>query len=64
MIEQGLPEFVADQIVTVFGFLRQGMQEQTTGTVRALIGREPHGFADFARDHARLFGKAETPVST
>jgi uncharacterized protein YbjT (DUF2867 family) len=64
MIEQGLPEFVADQIVTVFGFLRQGMQEQTTGTVRALTGREPRGFADFARDHARLFGKAETPVST
>ena len=55
MIEQGLPEFVAKQIVAVFGVLRQGAQERTTDTVRALTAREPRGFAEFARDHARWF---------
>ena len=55
MTEQGLPEFVAAQIVTVFGILRGGAQEQTTDTVRSLTGRDPHSFAEFARDHARLF---------
>jgi len=64
MTEQGLPEFVAGQIVTVFGFLRRGMQASTTGMVQALTGREPRGFAEFARDHARLFEKGATPVST
>lgn len=64
MVEQGLPEFVAGQIVTVFGVLRSGAQEWTTGTVRTLTGRDPIGFAEFAREHAPLFGKAASPVST
>jgi uncharacterized protein YbjT (DUF2867 family) len=55
MVEQGLPEFVAGQIVTVFGFLRGGAQEQTTDAVRTLTGRDPVGFAGFASQHARLF---------
>jgi uncharacterized protein YbjT (DUF2867 family) len=55
MVEQGLPEFVAAQIVTIFGILRGGAQEQTTDTVRSLVGRGPYGFADFAQDHASLF---------
>ena len=56
MIEQGMPEFVAGQIVAVFGFLRRGAQDRTTDTVRVLTGREPRGFAEFTRDHAGLFG--------
>ena len=55
MIEQGIPEFVAAQIVAVFGVLRGGGQERTTGTVQSMTGREPRGFAEFAREHARLF---------
>jgi uncharacterized protein YbjT (DUF2867 family) len=55
LVETGMPEFVAGQIVAVFGFLRQGLQDRTTGVVRATTGREPHGFARFARDHAGLF---------
>ncbi|MBA2713656.1 MAG: NAD(P)H-binding protein, partial [Rubrobacteraceae bacterium] len=55
MIEQGLPEFVAAQIVAVFGVLRQGAQERTTGTVRSLTGYEPRAFTDFARENARWF---------
>jgi hypothetical protein len=60
MIEQGLPEFVAAQIVTVFGVLRQGAQKRPTGTVQALTGHEPRAFADFARENARWF----TPHAT
>ena len=55
MAEQGLPEFVAGQIVTVFGFLRSGVQERTTSTVRTLTGHDPRPFALFASEHARLF---------
>ena len=55
MTEQGLPEFVAEQIVTVFGILRGGAQERTTDTVRTLTGRNPHSFAEFASEHAPLF---------
>ena len=65
MVEQGLPEFVAAQIVAIFGFLRRGDQDRTTDAVRALTGREPRGFSGFARDHAGLFrhaGDAGTEV--
>ena len=55
MTEQGLPEFAAAQIVTIFGILRAGTQEQTTDTVWSLTGRDPYSFADFAQDHASLF---------
>jgi uncharacterized protein YbjT (DUF2867 family) len=64
MVEQGMPEFVAGQIVTVFGILRDGAQERTTGTVQTLTGRDAIGFAEFAREHAPLFGKEASPVST
>jgi uncharacterized protein YbjT (DUF2867 family) len=61
MVEQGVPEFVAGQIVTVFGFLRDGAQEQTTGTVLTLTGQDPSGFAEFASEHASLFAFPTIP---
>jgi uncharacterized protein YbjT (DUF2867 family) len=61
MVEQGLPEFVAGQIVTVFGFLRGGAQEWTISTVLTLTGRDPVGFARFASEHARLFAPPAIP---
>ena len=51
-----MPDWMAEQLVILFGILRQGAAAQTTDTVRALTGREPRSFAEFARDHARLFG--------
>jgi uncharacterized protein YbjT (DUF2867 family) len=59
MIEQGMPKFVAGQIVAVFGFLRRGAQDRATGAVRELTGREPRGLSRFARDHAELFRYAD-----
>ena len=61
MVEQGLPDFVAGQIVTVFGVLRGGAQERTTDAVPAITGRDARGFADFASEHARLFAPPTTP---
>ena len=58
LVGAGMPGFVAEQIVTLFGVLRQGAQERTTGAVRALTGRGPRAFAEFARDHVGLFRHA------
>jgi uncharacterized protein YbjT (DUF2867 family) len=58
LLGSGMPEFVAGQIVAIFGFLRRGMQDRTTDAVRALTGREPGPFAQFAYEHAGLFRRA------
>ena len=41
MIESGLPEFAAEQIVKVFAHARAGVAEQVTATVESLTGRPP-----------------------
>jgi uncharacterized protein YbjT (DUF2867 family) len=58
MIHGGMPAFAAEQVITMFGRLRQGAAQQVTTTVQALTGRAPRDFASFARDHARLFAPA------
>jgi uncharacterized protein YbjT (DUF2867 family) len=59
MLESGMPPAVAEFLVRLFRALRQGLDETTSGTVRALTGAEPRGFAEFAREHAAAFGAAE-----
>jgi uncharacterized protein YbjT (DUF2867 family) len=58
MIEAGLPEFVAEQVVKVFQMLREGVAERVTDTVEALTGSPSRSFSVFARDHARVFEPA------
>jgi uncharacterized protein YbjT (DUF2867 family) len=55
MIHSGMPAFAAEQIIKMFGRLRQGAAQQVTTTVQALTGSAPRDFASFARDHAYLF---------
>ena len=55
LIAAGLPEFVAEQLIRIFGQLREGVAEQVTDGVYALTGARPRSFADFAREHAHLF---------
>lgn len=62
MIEAGLPEFVAAQLVKLFGQLRLGAGEQVTDGVQSLTGRPPRSFAEFARDHAGLFEPARGEI--
>jgi uncharacterized protein YbjT (DUF2867 family) len=56
LVGAGMPEFVAGQLVGMFGALRAGAHDTTTDAVRVLGGRKPRGFAEFARDHAEAFG--------
>jgi uncharacterized protein YbjT (DUF2867 family) len=58
MIATGLPEFVAEQIVAVFGALRQGAYDQTSNAVYNLTGQMPRSFAQFAHNHASFFQPA------
>lgn len=58
MIHDGLPGFVAEQIIKTFAQLRQGVGAQVTPTVQTLTGSAPRDFASFARAHARLFAPA------
>ena len=58
MVQAGLPDFVAEAIVTSSRRLRQGAAEQVTATIESLTGRPPRDFACFARDHAELFAPA------
>ena len=55
MIQRGVPDFVAEQVVKAFAMLRQGAAEQVTATVESLTGSPARDFAAFARDHAQLF---------
>jgi uncharacterized protein YbjT (DUF2867 family) len=55
MIDAGMPEFVADQVVRVFQQLRLGVAADVTDTVEALTGSAPHDFAAFAHHHAHVF---------
>jgi uncharacterized protein YbjT (DUF2867 family) len=57
MTEAGLPPFIVDNLIKLFGFLRQGAQDATTDDVRTLTGRRPGSFAEFAADHARAFAR-------
>jgi uncharacterized protein YbjT (DUF2867 family) len=54
-VAAGTPEWIATNAVTQFGLLRQGTQNQTRDTVRALTGREPRTLAGFLRDHASAY---------
>jgi len=63
LIEAGLPQFAAEQVVTVFGELRAGVQWETTDTVRVLTGHPARPFAVFARDHADAFRGAVATIS-
>jgi uncharacterized protein YbjT (DUF2867 family) len=56
MLQAGLPALMADSIVDVFVTQQAGSMTRTTDAVRALTGRAPRTFAQFAREHAAVFG--------
>ena len=55
LLAAGLPEFVAEQLIKIFGLLRRGVAEQVTDGVHALTGTRPRSFAQFVREHVHLF---------
>lgn len=55
-IAAGMPDWLITHLTALFGIVRQGAMEPTTGTVRLLTGREPRTFSEFAQEHASIFG--------
>ncbi len=59
MVQDGLLEWLADQLIVLWGMPRRGAVVTTTDVVRVLTGRrEPRTLADFARDFAAVFRPA------
>ncbi|QJY45508.1 SDR family oxidoreductase [Pseudonocardia broussonetiae] len=58
MAAAATPDWFADQLIILWGRLRQGAGATTTDTVRVLTGQEPRRVAEFVRDRAHLFGSA------
>jgi uncharacterized protein YbjT (DUF2867 family) len=54
LLEAGMPDWMAENIVAVFGMLRDDPAAQVTGAVHALTGRQPRHLAEFLADHAAL----------
>src|SRR5262249_1731247 len=59
----GMPDWLAEQLVALFGMLRRGAAEQVTDSVRALTGRAPRTIEDFLRDHATAFAPVRAAAS-
>jgi uncharacterized protein YbjT (DUF2867 family) len=55
LVAAGMPDWLVDHLIELFGLIRQGLLGNTTDTVRSLTGRDPRGFGEFARDHAEFF---------
>ena len=56
LLAAGLPSWMADALITLFGIFAAGHASECTQAVRDIIGREPHGYRDFVRDHLAAFG--------
>lgn len=55
LVAAGMPDWLVEHLVALFPLIRQGTFEETTETVRAVTGREPRTFGQFARDYAHAF---------
>jgi uncharacterized protein YbjT (DUF2867 family) len=55
MAGSGMPPWLADPLVTLFGFLRRGAQAVPTDEFRSLTGGEPRSVTEFVRDYADSF---------
>jgi uncharacterized protein YbjT (DUF2867 family) len=55
MLGMGLSEWLADALVELFNFYRDGGAERVTNAVREVTGRAPISLAQFARDYAEAF---------
>ena len=55
--QAGLPGWLAENIVAVFGMLRDDPSAQVTDAMPAISGRQPRHLAEFLADHAALFAQ-------
>jgi len=55
MIGNGMPEWLAGNLVTLFRLLRDGAGSEVTDTFERVVGRAPRSFTEWAADHAAVF---------
>ena len=55
MLAAGMPDFYADHMLDLFRAYRTGVASPVTADVKAVTGREPLAFEQFARDYADAF---------
>jgi uncharacterized protein YbjT (DUF2867 family) len=55
MTEAGTSDWLADNLITLFGRIRAGDLHTVTDDYESLTGMSPRTIADFARDHAAAF---------
>lgn len=55
MLGSGMPEWLVDNLVVLFGLIRTGALAGITSDVQDVLGREPRRLADFAAEHAGFF---------
>lgn len=54
LIEEGLPEAIADRLLDLERYFREGRPSAVTDDIRRVTGRAPRRFADYARECAPL----------
>lgn len=56
MLGAGLPPWLVDNLIPMFGAFREGAMAQVTDLVRVLTGRDPRTVEDFMDAHRAAFG--------
>jgi hypothetical protein len=59
MIDSGTPGWLADAVSDLMRYTRGGDAGRVTPWVRALTGRDPIAFEQFAADHASSFRRED-----
>jgi hypothetical protein len=55
MLADGVPPWLADDMLVLFAAIREGYGGAVTNTVLEVTGERPRPFLQFARDHAADF---------
>lgn len=55
MLADGVPRWLAEDMIILFASFREGYGAGVTNTVAEVTKRKPRTFRQFARDHARVF---------
>jgi uncharacterized protein YbjT (DUF2867 family) len=54
MLADGVPELIADRMLDLERYFREGRARRVTDDVQRVTGHAPRSFADYAREHAAL----------
>ena len=58
MLAEGMPEELADRMLDLERYFREDQASRITNDVKQVTGRDPRGFAQYARDCASLLQPA------